>query len=117
MSCSVISLNLRTSSGDKHIAPLYPQQQRVLPDGGTGAAACAAALIVHVGGGDIPRPHEGSDDSSEDRPGLRSQNALGLRSQYVLLSHGGLCNANRCSDDSSDEVVGLYNCDASDVCM
>ena len=109
MSCSVISLNLRTSSGDKHIAPLYPQQQRVLPDGGTGAAACAAALIVHVGGGDIPRPHEGSDDSSEDRPGLRSK--------YVRVAHGGLCNANKCSDDSSDEVVGLYNCDASDVCM
>ena len=49
MSCSVISSNLRTSSGDKHTAPLYPQPQRVLPDGGTGAAACAAALIVHVG--------------------------------------------------------------------
>ena len=97
MSCSVISSNLRTSSGDKHTAPLYPQPQRVLPDGGTGAAACAAAMIVHVGGGDIPRPHEGSDDSSED--------ASGLRLNDVRVARGGCAadNANKCSDDSSDE--------------
>ena len=97
MSCSVISLNLRTSSGDKHTAPLYPQPQRVLPDGGTGAAACVAAMIVHVGGGDMPRPHEGSDDSSDD--------ASGLRLHDVRVARGGCAadNANKCSDDSSDE--------------
>ena len=81
----------------------------MLLDGGTGAAACAAAMIVHVGGGDIPRPHEGSDDSSEDRSGLRLND--------VRVARGGLYNANKCSDDSPDEVVGLYNGDASDVCM